>query len=106
MTVVMLVLAVLIIVGFSSKIRKSLKTVTSRIELLEKGDLKTPTDIVQTKDETQVLSVALNNTISGINGYISQLSKVLSSISEGNFDVFIEEEFQETLLRLETPWIR
>ena len=100
MTAVMLVLAVLIIVGFSSKIRKSLKTVTSRIELLEKGDLKTPTDIVQTKDETQVLSVALNNTISGINGYISQLSKVLSSISEGNFDVFIEEEFQGDFIEI------
>ncbi len=100
MTAVMLVLAVLIIVGFSSKIRKSLKTVTSRIELLEKGDLKTPTDIVQTKDETQVLSVALNNTISGINGYISQLSKVLSSISEGNFDVFIEEEFEGDFIEI------
>ena len=39
LTVVMLVLAFLIIVGFSSKIRKSLKIVTNRIELLEKGDL-------------------------------------------------------------------
>lgn len=100
LTVVMLVFAVLLIVGFSSKIRKSLKTVTSRIELLEKGDLRTPTNIVQTKDETQVLSVALNNTISGINGYISQLSKVLSSISEGNFDVSIEEEFQGDFIQI------
>lgn len=100
LTVLMLVLAVLIIVGFSSKIRKSLKTVTGRIELLEKGDLKTPADIVKTKDETQVLSMALNNTISGINGYISQLSSVLSSISEGNFDVSIEEEFQGDFIQI------
>lgn len=100
MTGIMIVLAVLIIIGFSSKIRKSLKTVTSRIELLEKGDLNTPTDIVQTKDETQVLSVALNNTINGINGYISQLSKVLSSISEGNFDVSIEEEFEGDFIQI------
>lgn len=100
MTGIMIVLAVLIIIGFSSKIRRSLKTVTSRIELLEKGDLNTPTDIVQTKDETQVLSVALNNTISGINGYISQLSKVLSSISEGNFDVSIEEEFEGDFIQI------
>lgn len=100
MTGIMIALAVLIIIGFSSKIRKSLKTVTSRIELLEKGDLNTPTDIVQTKDETQVLSVALNNTISGINGYISQLSKVLSSISEGNFDVSIEEEFEGDFIQI------
>lgn len=100
LTVLMIILAILIIVGFSSKIRKSLKTVTSRIELLEKGDLKTPADIIQTKDETQVLSVALNSTISGINGYISQLSKVLSSISEGNFDVSIEEEFQGDFIQI------
>ncbi len=100
LTVLMLVLAVLIIVGFSSRIRKSLKTVTGRIELLEKGDLKTPADIVKTKDETQVLSMALNNTISGINGYISQLSSVLSSISEGNFDVSIEEEFQGDFIQI------
>lgn len=100
LTAAMLVFAFLIIVGFSSKIRKSLKIVTNRIELLEKGDLKTPADIIQTKDETQVLSVALNNTISGINGYISQLSKVLSSISEGNFDVSIEEEFQGDFIQI------
>ncbi len=100
LTVVMLVLAFLIIVGFSSKIRKSLKIVTNRIELLEKGDLKTPADVIQTKDETQVLSVALNNTISGINGYISQLSKVLSSISEGNFDVSIDQEFQGDFIQI------
>ena len=100
LTAAMLVFAFLIIVGFSSKIRKSLKIVTSRIELLEKGDLKTPADIIQTKDETQVLSVALNNTITGINGYISQLSRVLSSISEGNFDVSIEEEFQGDFIEI------
>ncbi len=100
LTAVMLVLAVIIIIGFSSKIRKSLKTVTNRIELLEKGDLKTSTDIIQTKDETQVLSVALNNTISGINGYISQLSRVLSSLSQGNFDVSIEEEFQGDFIQI------
>ncbi|MCI8299830.1 MAG: methyl-accepting chemotaxis protein [Lachnospiraceae bacterium] len=100
LTAVMIIFAILIIVGFSSKIRKSLKIVTSRIELLEKGDLKTPADIIQTRDETQVLSVALNSTISGINGYISQLSKVLSSISEGNFDVSIEEEFQGDFIQI------
>jgi len=100
LTVIMIIFAIMIIVGFSSKIRKSLKTVTNRIELLEKGDLKTPADIIQTKDETQVLSVALNSTISGINGYISQLSAVLSSLSEGNFDVSIDEEFQGDFVQI------
>ena len=100
LTVLMIIFAVLIIAGFSSKIRKSLKIVTNRIKLLEKGDLNTPADIIQTKDEAQVLSVALNSTISGINGYISQLSSVLSSISEGDFDVSIEEEFQGDFVQI------
>ena len=100
MTVLMLLLAVLVIIGFSSKIRRSLKTVTSRIELLEQGDLKTPTEVIQTRDETQTLSLALNNTITGINGYISQLSHVLSNISEGNFDVSIEEDFQGDFVQI------
>ena len=51
------------------------------------GDLKTPTRISRTKDETHTLSSSLSNTVESINGYISELSKILSSISEGDFDV-------------------
>ncbi len=101
LTALMMILAVLIIVGFSSKIRKSLKIVTNRIKLLEEGDLKTPAEIIKTKDETQVLSVALNTTITRVNGYISQLSKVLSNISKGNFDISIEEEFQGDFVEIQ-----
>ena len=57
------------------------------------GDLKTPTRISRTKDETHTLSSSLSNTVESINGYISELSKILSSISEGDFDVSVEGEF-------------
>ncbi len=99
-TALLLVLAILVIIGFSSKIRRSLKVVTNRIELLAKGDLKTPTEIVQTKDETQVLSIELNHTITEINRYISQLSEILSNLSEGNFDVTIEGEFRGDFVQI------
>ncbi len=82
-TSLLLVVAILVIIGFSSKIRRSLKVVTNRIEWLAQGDLKTPTEIVETKDETQVLSVKLNDTITAINQYISQLSDILSSCDHG-----------------------
>lgn len=99
-TFLLLVVAILVIIGFSSKIRRSLKVVTNRIEWLAQGDLKTPTEIVETKDETQVLSVKLNDTITAINHYISQLSDILSSLSEGNFDVSIEGEFQGDFVQI------
>ena len=99
-TALLLVVAILIIIGFSSKIRRSLKVVTNRIEGLAQGDLKTPTEIVETKDETQVLSVKLNDTITQINSYISQLSEILSNLSEGNFDVSIDGEFQGDFIQI------
>ena len=99
-TSLLLIVAILVIIGFSSKIRRSLKVVTNRIERLAQGDLKTPTEIVETKDETQVLSVKLNDTITAINHYISQLSDILSSLSEGNFDVSIEGEFQGDFVQI------
>lgn len=92
-TVGLLIGVILFVIAFSSQIKKSLKIVINRIELLAKGDLKTPIKIIKTKDETQVLSVALENTIDSINGYISQLSKILFQISEGNFNVAVDGEF-------------
>lgn len=80
-------------ITYASKIKNSLKGVTSRIELLANGDLKTPTKISRSKDETQVLSASLSHTVESINGYISELSKILSRISQGDFDVSVEGDF-------------
>ncbi|MFG6384251.1 MAG: hypothetical protein K1V96_08350 [Lachnospiraceae bacterium] len=80
-------------ISFSTKIKNSLRGVTSRIELLARGDLRTPTEIIKTKDETQVLSISLEHTINSINEYISELSKILSSVSKGDFNVAVEGDF-------------
>lgn len=92
-TLGILLVAGIYTVAYASRIKNSLKGVTNRIELLANGDLKTPTKISRAKDETQVLSASLSNTVDSINGYISELSKILSSISEGDFDVSVEGEF-------------
>ena len=92
-TLGILLVAGIYTVAYASRIKNSLKGVTNRIDLLANGDLKTPTKISRAKDETQVLSASLSNTVDSINGYISELSKILSSISEGDFDVSVEGEF-------------
>ncbi len=89
----LLLVAGLFTITYAARIKNSLKGVTKRIELLANGDLKTPTRISRTKDETHTLSSSLSNTVESINGYISELSKILSSISEGDFDVSVEGEF-------------
>ena len=57
------------------------------------GDLKTPTEVIQTKDETEVLSHALSDTVDSINGYISELSDILENMSGGNFQVEVRGRF-------------
>lgn len=92
-TIILLILAAILTIRFSKKIQKSLENVTGRLGLLAEGDLKTTTQIIKTEDEVQILSEALSDTISSINKYISELSRVISKISEGNFDVSVEGQF-------------
>ncbi len=93
-TGLLLVLAGIFTMRFSSKIQRSLKGVTERIGLLAQGDLTTPTDVIKTNDETEVLSNALSDTVDSINGYISELSHILENMSDGNFQVDVRGDFE------------
>lgn len=93
-TGILLVLAGIYTMRFSSRIQKSLKGVTDRIGLLAQGDLTTSTEVIMTNDETEVLSEALRNTVDSINGYISELSHILENMSGGNFQVDVQGDFE------------
>lgn len=92
-TGVLVILAIAVTLKFSSRIQKSLKKVTGRIGLLAKGDLKTPTEIIHSRDETGALSQALSDTVDSINGYISELSNILENMSSGNFRLEVQGTF-------------
>lgn len=93
-TCILLVLAGIVTLQFSSKIQRSLRGVTDRIGLLAQGDLTTPTEVIKTNDETELLSNALSNTVGSINGYISELSHILENMSGGNFQVDVRGDFE------------
>ncbi len=93
-TCVLLVLAGIYTLHFSSRIQRSLKGVTNRIELLAQGDLTTPTEVIKTNDETEILSSALSDTVDSVNGYISELSHILENMSGGNFQVDVRGDFE------------
>ena len=67
---------------------------TNRIELLAQGDLTTPTEVIKTNDETEILSSALSDTVDSVNGYISELSHILENMSGGNFQVDVRGDFE------------
>jgi methyl-accepting chemotaxis protein len=93
--VVLLLIAVslLIILGYSGKISKTLKLVTTRIKGLAEGDLTSSVEVIHTRDEAEMLSSSLKNTISDISGYISKLTLALEQLSSGNADIEVEGAF-------------
>jgi methyl-accepting chemotaxis protein len=77
----------------SGRIQKPLGRITARIGTLAEGDLHTAVEVEETRDETEILSSALNDTVSSINSYTSELSRVLAELSRSNLDVSVNGAF-------------
>lgn len=67
--------------------------VTERLVKLAEGDLKTPVEIINTGNELTILSNNLNDTIQSLNLYISDITRVLAQLSDGNLDIQTEASF-------------
>lgn len=65
-TRILITFAIMMTLRFSARIQTSLKSVTERIGLLAKGDLKTPTEIIRTEDETSAIEQKADLSNSGI----------------------------------------
>lgn len=93
-TLVLLLISVLVSVNMSSRILRPLGRVTGRITELANGDLHSEIKIEKTRDETESLSTALDKTVKDINSYTSELSRVLTELSNNNLDVSVNGEFR------------
>ncbi|MCI8805749.1 MAG: methyl-accepting chemotaxis protein [Clostridiales bacterium] len=91
---IMFLISTYLIYRFSKSISDSINKATQRIVKLADGDLKSDVDIVNSKDEIQLLTSSLQKTVLGINYYISEIERVLSNISEGNFDIRVDGEYK------------
>lgn len=91
--ILLLLFAALFMQHLAQRIQAPLGRVTSRISTLAQGDLHTAVEIEKTRDETETLSLALANTITSINRYTSELSRVLAELSQSNLDVSVTGDF-------------
>lgn len=100
--IVALILAVIMITKYVSKITKPIDSVTQRLLKLSQGDLKTDIDVIESNNEIGILSKSLKQTIQSLNLYIGDVIRVLKELSRGNLDVATSVEFQGDFVIFQT----
>ncbi|MDR3305136.1 MAG: methyl-accepting chemotaxis protein, partial [Clostridiales Family XIII bacterium] len=90
---ILFIFAALYINLLATRIQRPLRKVTDRIISLAQGDLHSDVEISKTRDETQLLSSALNVTLKDINSYTGEISRVLSELSRSNLDISVDGRF-------------
>lgn len=86
---------ILVNVLVSLALKKSLIPVQSILNMTEgiKGGNLTQSISVNSTDELGLIARDLNDTVHFLNGYISEISRVLGEISKGNMNIIIDVDF-------------
>ncbi len=92
-TIICSIAAAILASVVANKIARSIGNVKERIQKLAQGDITSPVEILQTGDEAEDLSTALQYTVQDIRTYIMELRETLMSVSKGNLNVSVKEDF-------------
>ncbi len=93
-TIAVLFLSMLLVLQLAQSISRPVKRVTSRMVALSDGDLHTKVVPVYSRDELQVLTQTLDDTVQSVNCYISDIQQVLTQIADGNLCVEPQVEYK------------
>lgn len=77
----------------TSKLLEPIIKVRDNIVEMSKGDMDVPLDVAKDSTEMGTLASALDNTKSTLGEYVGITITTLSELSQGNFDVSIDQEF-------------
>ena len=97
LTVLVVILVVLSTFPVAVKVGRSIsgpiQACVARLEKLADGDLKTPTPVVESQDETAELTKALGKTIHGLSDVVQDVSYHLSKMGQGDFRESITRKY-------------
>ncbi|MGN0637165.1 MAG: methyl-accepting chemotaxis protein [Huintestinicola sp.] len=82
--VIFIAASVAVSLSAAQKITKPITDAIDRLTALSKGDLESPSPVTDRNDETFVLLSSLNDTITSLNAYISDIRNVLSAVADGD----------------------
>ncbi|MEG0614776.1 MAG: methyl-accepting chemotaxis protein [Oscillospiraceae bacterium] len=87
-----LVIAIILAVVVANGISIPIKTCAERLSLLAKGDLKTKVIAYNQRDEIGILSKATSAIVEDLDIVITDASRLLNEMSNGDFDIHTEAE--------------
>lgn len=97
-TIIKAIVIMLVLIGISTffsfttgnRIGKPIKDVTDRIDKLAEGDLTSPVTLINGEDEVAQLSHTTKNVTETLSAMISDVNRILSAMSRGEFNVDTE----------------
>lgn len=106
LTAIMVVLfagiSIVLITRLAGNIVGPIQKCVDRLTGLSKGDLKSEIPLIETNDETQVLAETTKQLVTSQQGMIDDLSRILESMAQKDFNVEASFDYQGDFLPLQT----
>ena len=87
-------LALIAIWFMMTKLTAQLKEAIIRMNKLSEGDLKSEVKVTKSGDEVEVITASMKTTIESVNVYITEIQRVLESISNGNLNISADGDYK------------
>lgn len=97
--VVLLLVAVFVCVVTANKVVNPIKKTLTVMNEVSNGNLNVNIDHVS-NDETGQLAEAINGTITSLNSYVGEISRICQELSNGNFDVHKQIDFRGDFVQI------
>lgn len=92
-SLIFLIIGVIIAFRMSKSLSEPITNIAKRLQLLSKGDITSDMKKINSKDEVGILYDSLIQTIASLRSYIGEISSVLNSISKGDLNLTIEQDY-------------
>ncbi len=99
-TFVVLLFSILAVLRLARSISRPVKKVTDRMVALSDGDLHTEVARIRTRDELELLTRTLGDTVESVNRYISDIQQVLTQVAEGNLQVEPQMDYRGDFVQI------
>ncbi len=91
LVIVSILLLIIVSTVISGRIVRPIKACADRLVLLSEGDLKAAVPVINSKDETAILSNSTKKIVESMRAIIDDETEALESMADGNFDVHTQD---------------